>query len=59
MYKINFLLYGGIALGAVIVLIFTYQIVRKLRKHGTTHKPQVMNKINDFYSAQDSSHTNY
>lgn len=55
MDKINFILYGGISFAVIVAVASAYYFVKKLRKHGETHKPQVMNKINDFYSTQDSS----
>lgn len=51
--------YGSIAIGVAIVLTIVYFMIKKLKKHGTTHKPQVMNKIRDFYSIQDASRANH
>ncbi|OIP64899.1 hypothetical protein AUK15_02805 [Candidatus Nomurabacteria bacterium CG2_30_43_9] len=59
MYNLDLTFYEAIAFSTVAILIVTYFILKKLRKHGTAHTPQVMNKINDFYKTQDSYKINY
>ena len=49
--------YAEIGAGAI-ALILGYVTVRRMRKHSKTHKPHVMNKINDFYKTQNNSHNN-
>lgn len=41
---------AGVATGAL------YLIFRKVRAHSAKHKPEVMNKINDFFAGQDNKY---
>lgn len=47
--------YGGIALGIGIVCSLGYRIARKRRTAGSGEGKHVMNKITDFYQAQNAS----
>ena len=58
MSSVDIIFYGKITGGVVVVGVLGYFLFRRVRKHGGTHKPHVMNKINDFYTTQDIAHGN-
>ena len=53
MSSMNFVFYGGIVLAVLIIGVLLYRFFQKRGKDET--KGRVINKIQDFYSLQDSS----
>lgn len=55
--KTDFLLYGGGVVAVTLIMLLGYQFFRKNSKG--VPKRTVMNKIQDFYSTEDKTTTNY
>lgn len=58
-FKMSIILNGIVIVGGASVATGAlYLIFRKVRAHSAKHKPEVMNKINDFLGTQDTKHLN-